>query len=153
MNVHPLCYHIIRHQLFPAYNMSKLPSKLRVAFIIVSDTAFRDRSTDKVYDALSQVVQEHEQWEITKTEYVPDDTSDIKATIDQLITTDPSNNLILTSGGTGFSTKDNTPEAVESLLQKKASGLVYVQFTSNCDWQTLTFKARHASEELRGYSL
>jgi molybdopterin biosynthesis enzyme MoaB len=36
---------------------------------------------------------------------------------------DSKTNLILTSGGTGFTPRDVTPEATESLLTKKADSL------------------------------
>lgn len=37
-------------------------------------------------------------------------------------------NLVLTTGGTGFSQSDITPEATDSILDKRAPGLVHTMF-------------------------
>lgn len=87
-------------------------NKLRAAILIVSDTAARDDSADKSRAILSEVLDQEsaQQWEIADTKIVGDETVDVQRVI--LSWTDGPHpmNLIVTSGGTGFSVKDQTPE-------------------------------------------
>lgn len=55
---------------------------------------------------------------------VPDDIAAIRA---QLLAwrTEPRIEIILTTGGTGFSTRDNTPEAVKPLLRRQMDGFSF----------------------------
>ena len=55
---------------------------------------------------------------------VPDDTEKIK---DSIITMSEKNiDLILTTGGTGFAPRDNTPEATRAVIEKEAPGFAEV---------------------------
>ena len=51
-----------------------------------------------------------------------DDLSEIKNAL--LTFCDENYDLILTTGGTGFSPRDNTPEATKQILEKEANGIV-----------------------------
>lgn len=87
-------------------------NNLKVAILIVSDTASRDPSTDKASDALIGILAaEGDRWETPTIEIVPDDVKLIQHQIRQW-TDDLENgfNLVLTSGGTGFAQRDFTPE-------------------------------------------
>lgn len=104
-------------------------STLTAAILVISDTASRDPSTDKARETLTNAFTEHGngQWTIAHTQIVPDNALDIAVQVQRW--SDDSNgnnkiNLIVTTGGTGFATKDVTPEAVEPLLPRKAPGLV-----------------------------
>ncbi|KAJ5431137.1 MoeA C-terminal domain IV [Penicillium cf. griseofulvum] len=79
-------------------------ANLKVAILIVSDTASKDPASDKI---------------------VPDDVFQIQQSIYEWTDSPNWYNLILLSGGTGFSIKDNTPEAVSPLIQRHAPGLVH----------------------------
>ena len=100
--------------------------KLKAAVLIISDTAARDPPTDKSREILSEVFssQGGDQWSITETQIVPDDVPAIQRTITQLCDSSDYVNLIVTTGGTGFATKDKTPEAIAPLLHRHAPGLV-----------------------------
>ena len=52
---------------------------------------------------------------------VPDDVYQIRAVVSRWIA-DPSVNAVLTTGGTGVTGRDGTPEAVERLLDKRIEG-------------------------------
>ncbi len=102
---------------------------LRVALLIVSTTAARDPSADASELALSEVLEKEGgggRWKLADTRIVPDVVAQIQRQI--MLWADVAAedvNLILTTGGTGFSTSDNTPEAVAALLHKPAPGLVH----------------------------
>ncbi len=51
---------------------------------------------------------------------VSDDIEDIKEALIKM--SDKGINLILTTGGTGFAVRDNTPEATKAVLEKEAPG-------------------------------
>ena len=105
------------------------PSMLKAAILVVSDTASKDPSTDKARETLTNVFEASGgRWTVSETHIVPDSEADIADQIERWCDGDSSTtnkpNLIVTTGGTGFATKDVTPEAVEPLLERKASGLV-----------------------------
>ena len=86
-------------------------NKLKPAILIVSDTAARDPSTDKAGDALSEVFAlEGDRWQTPEMMIVPDDSHRIQRQIQQWTDHDGHLNLIVTTGGTGFTQTDNTPE-------------------------------------------
>ncbi|KAI0856669.1 molybdenum cofactor synthesis domain-containing protein [Xylaria cubensis] len=101
---------------------------LKVALLIVSTTAAKDPSTDSSQLALSDVLEKQGggRWELIDTKIVPDVVIQIQRQI--MLWSDVAAegiNLIVTTGGTGFATSDNTPEAVSALLHKQAPGLVH----------------------------
>ncbi|KAI1081647.1 gephyrin [Whalleya microplaca] len=103
-------------------------STLKVALLIISTTAAKEPSTDASEVILTDVLDQEGggRWELVDIKIVPDDIAQIQRQI--MLWTDvaaESINLILTTGGTGFATADNTPEAVSSLIHKPAPGLVH----------------------------
>jgi len=89
-------------------------TKLRAAILIISETASQDPSTDKCGPILQDVFKEDggDQWEVVETRIVPDSVLDIQRYIQQCTDNENPMDLVVTSGGTGFATKDNTPEVV-----------------------------------------
>src|SRR5438270_13536716 len=53
---------------------------------------------------------------------VSDDLEDLRNTL-YVLTERDDINLILTTGGTGFAPRDNTPEATQAVIQREAPGL------------------------------
>ncbi|TGJ78240.1 hypothetical protein E0Z10_g10523 [Xylaria hypoxylon] len=101
---------------------------LKVALLIISTTAAKDPSTDSSRLALSDVLDKEGggKWELVDTKIVSDVVTQIQRQI--MLWADVAAegiNLIVTTGGTGFATSDNTPEAVSALLHKQAPGLVH----------------------------
>lgn len=86
--------------------------KLKAAILIVSETASKDPSTDKCIPALQSVFADlgNDQWEVSSTEIITDSLIDIQKSIRTWTDGEEFMNLIVTSGGTGFATKDFTPE-------------------------------------------
>ncbi|CAE7200529.1 hypothetical protein P3342_010458 [Pyrenophora teres f. teres] len=113
--------------------MSTASSKLKAAILIVSETAAQDPSTDKCIPILKDVFGNlgNDQWEVSETEIVPDNSLTIQKTIRNWTDSVDPINLVVTSGGTGFATKDVTPEAVTPLIDRHAPGLVHGMLTTS----------------------
>lgn len=86
--------------------------------VLVSDTASKDSSLDKSGPTLKEILSKQNDYSIEKQWIVPDDIHDIQKTIELWADKDQLN-LILLTGGTGFSERDRTPEV------KKKSYIIY----------------------------
>lgn len=109
-------------------------SKLKAAILIVSDTAFKDPSTDKAGKILEDEFagEGSDAWTVKYSLIVPDSVKAIQDYVIQFCDdVDDAMNLVVTTGGTGFATKDYTPEAVKPLIDREAPGLVYVVYNSH----------------------
>ncbi len=91
---------------------------LRVAVLTVSDT--RDETTDKSGDALIAAVTGAGH-SLAERKIVGDDIYMIRAVVSAWIA-DPDVDVVLTTGGTGLTGRDGTPEAVAPLLDKTIDG-------------------------------
>lgn len=60
--------------------------------------------------------------EIVERIIISDDFDDLRQTL-YVLTEREDVNLIVTTGGTGFATRDNTPEATRAVIDKEAPGL------------------------------
>ncbi|KAK4696503.1 gephyrin, partial [Lecanoromycetidae sp. Uapishka_2] len=101
--------------------------RLTAAILIISDTASQDPPTDKAGDILSDVIAIHgnDQWNFTKREIVADDVFAIQRAVAKYCDGEDYVNVLITTGGTGFATKDRTPEAINPLIHRHAPGLVH----------------------------
>lgn len=99
---------------FTRLKMSTASSKLRAAILVVSETAWSDSSTDKCIPILKETFGAlgNDQWDVSETEIVPDNVLAIQKTIRRWTDGPDPVNLIVSSGGTGFATKDVTPEVL-----------------------------------------
>ncbi|CAG7999435.1 unnamed protein product [Penicillium salamii] len=89
--------------------------KLKVAILIVSDTASKDPASDRVIDALTPILAAEGKWEPPTFKIVPDNVLQIQHAICDWTDGPNWQNLVLLSGGTGFAVKDNTPEVCQSI--------------------------------------
>jgi Probable molybdopterin binding domain len=103
------------------------PTILKAAILIISDTASQNPATDATGNVLRELFSSdgQNQWEVVETKIVPDHIEQIQRAITQWTDEDAPVNLIVTSGGTGFAVKDNTPEvrdgfAWSSLVMKRS---------------------------------
>ena len=91
------------------------------AVITVSDKGFSGQREDTSGPNLCRILQENG-YQIVHTAIVPDDYDTIRAEL--LYCTDELGiALILTTGGTGFSPRDITPEATLSLVERLTPGI------------------------------
>jgi len=95
---------------------------LRIAVLTVSDT--REPATDKSGDTLVSMITKAGH-EVAERAIVTDDIEAIRVKVKGWID-DPSVNVVITSGGTGFTRRDVTPEAVKPLLQKEMEGFAVI---------------------------
>ena len=91
---------------------------LNIAVLTVSDS--RDESTDKSGAVLVERLEAAGHRKADKR-IDPDDIFRIRATVSQWIA-DPDIDVIITSGGTGITGRDGTPEAIRPLLEKCIDG-------------------------------
>ncbi|HAR07403.1 molybdenum cofactor biosynthesis protein B [Cobetia sp. cqz5-12] len=91
---------------------------LTIAVLTVSDTrtAENDRSGDALVDNLTAAGHT-----LHEKRIVPDDVYQLRAVVSEWIA-DPAVQVILTTGGTGFTGRDSTPEAIRVLLDKEIQG-------------------------------
>jgi molybdopterin adenylyltransferase len=94
-------------------------TKLSAFIVTISDT--RRLETDASGDMLAQLLQSADA-EIVGKLIVSDDIDDIRSTLAVLADRDDVN-LIVTTGGTGFAPRDNTPEATRSVIERDAPGI------------------------------
>jgi len=98
----------------------KLKDNLKVAVITVSDKGYQgereDRSGKYIIDFFKQ-----KGWEIVDYSIVPDEKNIIKEKLMEICDNYEAN-LIITTGGTGFSPRDLTPEATKEIIEKEVPG-------------------------------
>lgn len=94
---------------------------LRFGILTLSDRSSRGERADASGPALANVLQA-EGWSVVIQSLLPDETATIS---EMLIAWADSGELdvILTTGGTGFSPRDVTPEATRAVIEREAPGL------------------------------
>lgn len=94
---------------------------IRFGILTLSDRSARGERADSSGPALANLIQA-EGWSVAKQALLPDEESAIR---ELLISWADSGELdvILTTGGTGFSPRDVTPEATRAVIEREAPGL------------------------------
>ncbi|MFT5422486.1 MAG: molybdopterin adenylyltransferase [Phycisphaerales bacterium] len=94
------------------------PPPIRVAVLTVSDRSARGERADKSGPALNHLLEESLAAVVVDSAIVPDESAAIRSQILAWCDGSPAPDLIVTTGGTGLSPRDITPEAVSELLQR-----------------------------------
>ena len=94
---------------------------LRVGILTLSDRSASGERADVSGPALADLIRA-QGWSVAKQEILPDDESAICATLIKWADGGQVD-LILTTGGTGFSPRDVTPEATSAVIRRDAPGL------------------------------
>ena len=91
---------------------------IRIAVLTISDSrrSHDDRSGDNLVDLLTE-----DGHELAARTLVPDDIYKVRAVVSTWIA-DPEIDVVLTTGGTGVTGRDGTPEAVLPLFDKEIPG-------------------------------
>jgi molybdopterin adenylyltransferase len=94
---------------------------LRFGILTVSDRSSRGERPDASGPALLEVIQA-QGWEVVRREIVADE---LRLLQDKLLAWAGGGDIdvILTSGGTGFSPRDVTPEATSAIIERPAPGI------------------------------
>lgn len=94
----------------------------RVGILVASDQGSRGLRADESGSLIKTMI-EAEGYHVVKKMVVADDIHLLKDAMLELADTLKCH-LILTTGGTGFSKRDNTPEATADIIQKPCPGIV-----------------------------
>jgi len=94
---------------------------IKFAILTVSDRSSRGLREDLSGPVLQGAVTDYG-WEVAQTDIVPDEISAIKERLCHWSDSEKIN-VILTTGGTGFTPRDVTPEATQAVLDRNAPGL------------------------------
>jgi len=97
------------------------PPPARVGILTVSDAGSRGERQDASGDRIASWVQTRG-YQQARRELVPDDTALIAARLMEWSDSEEVD-LILTTGGTGLTPRDRTPEATRAVLEREAPGL------------------------------
>ncbi|HET9807234.1 MAG: bifunctional molybdenum cofactor biosynthesis protein MoaC/MoaB [Deltaproteobacteria bacterium] len=104
--------------------IENLDKKITVAIFVISDSTFNgtriDKSGKMISDRLKNTYTTNT--EIVGYEILPDDIEKIKEYL-MKYSDEKKVDLIITSGGTGFSKRDVTPEATKMVIDKEANGI------------------------------
>mgnify|MGYP002065770445 CR=1 FL=1 len=95
--------------------------KLRFGILTLSDRSSRGEREDSSGPALARLIQA-ENWSVAKQAILPDNGSAIRALLSEWADS-AELDVILTTGGTGFSPRDVTPEATRAVIDREAPGL------------------------------
>ncbi|KAK0411124.1 hypothetical protein QR680_005496 [Steinernema hermaphroditum] len=97
---------------------------MRVSVITISDSSFGDKSLDRSGPLLCELLRKSEKLGdavVADPLVVPDEKEVIS---ESLLSLCESNEVILTTGGTGFAPRDVTPEATNSVIERACPGIV-----------------------------
>ncbi|MEW5829148.1 MAG: MogA/MoaB family molybdenum cofactor biosynthesis protein [Chloroflexota bacterium] len=94
---------------------------LRFGILTASDRSARGERPDASGPALVELI-ELQGWQVTRQMVLPDDLRELRQTLIEWAD-ESALDVILTTGGTGFSPRDVTPEATLSVIERQAPGL------------------------------
>ena len=123
---------------------------ITVTIIVASDTRSKGINKDEVIPAIKNFI-EKQGWQFVGSAIVPDNISLLKEKMiyySDKIKVD----LILTSGGTGFSKRDVTPEATREVIEKETPGYAEAMRMKTFDITPLSILSR-ATAGIRGNTL
>src|SRR5690348_2148903 len=94
---------------------------MRVAVLTISDAGARGERQDTSGDAIDRWARDR-RYDVTARALVPDDSVRIVSALCEWCDRDTAE-LVLTTGGTGLSPRDVTPEATRAVIERDAPGI------------------------------
>ena len=99
--------------------MSSKDIPIKVAIVTISDT--RKAENDVSGERLARLA-EDSGCSVVERAIITDEFDEVKSALARLINDVPVD-LVLTTGGTGFAARDNTPEATRAVIEREAPGI------------------------------
>ena len=93
----------------------------RAAIITASDSGYRGEREDLSGPAIKEIA-EREGYQVVSMDILPDDRAMLSRRMAEIADENQAE-LILTTGGTGFSPRDVMPEATEDITERKVPGI------------------------------
>ena len=122
----------------------------KAAVITVSDKGSIGQRVDTSGPAVAGILKENG-WEVTSTVIIPDDIEKIEQCLIESIDTKKCD-LVVTTGGTGFSVRDVTPEATKNVIEREVPGIPEVMRSESMKVTPMGMLSRSYAG-LRGKSL
>ncbi len=94
---------------------------MKAAVVTLSDKGFRNEREDKSGELVQMMLKEAG-YEVAEYRLLPDEQAQIETVLKEL-SDEKEMDLILTTGGTGFSQRDCTPEATMNVATRNAPGI------------------------------
>ncbi len=94
---------------------------MRIAVLTISDRSSRGEREDRSGPLIQEIALQ-QGWEVIASEIIADEQPDIEKRLASWCDRGEID-LILTTGGTGFSARDRTPEATRNVVERLAPGL------------------------------
>ena len=94
---------------------------MRIAILTISDAGARGERADTSGDAIESWARGRG-YELAARALVPDETVQIVSALTKWCDTDAAD-LVITTGGTGLSSRDVTPEATRAVIEREAPGI------------------------------
>jgi len=123
---------------------------LRIGILTVSDRSSRGDRPDLSGPAIEEEVMA-QGWIVSQKEIVPDDLPMLKSTLTAWADSGELD-ILFTSGGTGFSPRDVTPEATKAVFDRAAPGLAEAMRASSLEVTPHAMLSR-ATAGIRGSTL
>jgi molybdenum cofactor synthesis domain-containing protein len=123
---------------------------LRIGILTVSDRSSRGDRPDLSGPAIEEEVMA-QGWIVSQKEIVPDDLPMLKSTLTAWADSGELD-ILFTSGGTGFSPRDVTPEATKAVVDRAAPGLAEAMRASSLEVTPHAMLSR-ATAGIRGSTL
>jgi len=95
--------------------------KILVGILTISDKGWKGERIDESGGLIKKIVEEKLEAQVKKYEVVPDEKGIIVEKLKEMV--DEGIDLILTTGGTGLSPRDVTPEATREVVDKEVPGI------------------------------
>ena len=104
----------------------------RVAIITSSDAGYAGEREDKSGPAIKEIA-EKEGYQVVSMDILPDDRDMLARRMAQIADENLAE-LILTTGGTGFSKRDVTPEATADIVERRADNLTFAMIANSLQY-------------------
>ncbi len=107
-----------------------MDAQIAISILIISDRAFKKIRIDQTAPLIIDFAQKNN-WIVLNQMIVPDEKKRISQILKKWCNKINQPDIIFTSGGTGFSKRDVTPEATQKILEKEAPGISEFLRSSN----------------------